>query len=54
MNKEGEKLEIYYLSRDYRKYCHLLSNELDIEKYIEIELVTTNIDIEIFSNIVQP
>ena len=54
MNKEGEKLEIYYLSRYYRKYCHLSSNELDIEKYIEIELVTTNIDIEIFSNIVQP
>ena len=26
----------------------------NIEKYIEIELLTTNIDIENFSNIVQP
>ena len=38
----------------YRKYRHLSSNYLNIEKYIEIELITTNIDIEIFFNIVQP
>ena len=38
----------------YRKYRHLSSNELNIEKYIEIELLTTNIDIENFSDIVQP
>ena len=38
----------------YHKYRHLSSNELNIEKYIEIKLLTTNIDIENFSNIVQP
>ena len=38
----------------YRKYRHLPSNESNIEKYIAIELLTTNIDIKIFSNIVQP
>ena len=38
----------------YRKYRQLSSNELNIEKYIEIELLTTNIDIENLSNIVQP
>ena len=38
----------------YRKYRHLSSNELNTKKYIEIELLTTNIDIENISDIVQP
>ena len=50
-------VKLIYLSihlSNYRSIAVYRQNELDIEKYIDIELSTTNIDIENFPNIVQP